>query len=439
MRTLIDSSAKMLRITRNASRVARNAPRVTRHASRVTWPVLLLGLVTCDADRVTSARNAIGDSRAFNLWAPATGDSCTPEVHNRYFTVGPDGLRYPTWHPPTDPSGCSFGHEHGRDPRGSDLYEDVGALPFGYANQQLEIYDPANPRNEDHVGHKVEWENDVRLDFNGGLGGVLEVTCDVLAKLHQGTHSKDAFTNNVHEIIYHIRCNDRTEMHIIMLTAIGTPGEFTASCDRERHVVVGPATPRNSPEGGGHRAIPDRLCVEQHMLVPVGQRSNFESALRESWETSNSIKTAEGRTVASFDPYFQVIFPSRFYDATKTDGVGRPIEVCYEVTATGARAQGGECRESTSNGTVTGLTYNDPRSAFNGVLRFMDVNGNRVSNQNGPEVWYTDPYGKHARTSPFPGSIRQWIAKIDNTGRPGHGPVVGRQRNYGGTGVHAPN
>ena len=398
----------------------------------------VLILATCDSG-LTSLEDALGDSRAYTLWAPLAGE-CTIEIHNQYAVVGPDGLRYPTWHPAVDPrTGCSFGHEHGRDPRGSDLYEEVGALSFGYANQQLEVFDPANPRNEDHFGHKVEWENDIRLSFDDGRGGVLAITCDVLAKLHQGTHSKDAFTNNVHEIIYHIRCSDRTEMHVTMLTAIGEPGEFVVSCDRNRHVQVGLATPRNSPRGGGHRAIPDRSCVENHMLVSSGERSDFQSALRESWETSNSIRTAEGHTLASFDPYFQVLFPSRFYDASKTEGVGRPIEVCYETTAFGERARGGECEESTRGGALLGLTYNDPRSAFNGVLRFMDVNGNRIDNDDGPNVWYTDPYGRKARTTPFPGSIKQWIARIDNGGREGQGPVIGRERNYGGTGVHAPN
>jgi hypothetical protein len=319
------------------------------------------------------------------------------------------------------------------------LYEDVGALVFGYANQQLEVFDPANPRNEDHFGHKVEWENDLRLSFDDGRGGVLAITCDVLAKLHQGTHSKDAFTNNVHEIIYHIRCSDRTEMHVQMLTAIGEPGEFVVSCDRNRHIQVGPATPRNSPRGGGHRAIPDRSCVENHMLVSSGERSDFEAALRESWETSNNVRREDGHTLASFDPYFQVIFPSRFYDVSKPDATGRPIEVCYETTVFGERARGDECDQSTRGGTLLGLTYNDPRSAFNGVLRFMDVNGNRISNEDGPNVWYTDPYGRRGRTTPFPGSIKQWIAKIDNGGREGQGPVIGRERNYGGTGVHAPN
>ncbi len=407
------------------------------------WPLsLALVFVMCESDRMASFgdRDPIGDSRAFTLWVPGPTDTCTPAIHNRYMVVGPDGLRYPTWHPPTDPAtGCTFGHEHGRDPHGSDLYTEVGPFVFGLANQMLEIWDPANPRTEDHFGHKVEWENDVRLDFEGPAGSVFSVTCDVLAKLHQGTHSKDAFTNNLHEIIYHIKCSDRTELHVQMMTAIGDAGEFTASCDRGRSVRVGPPTPANSPDGGGHRAIPDRICVERHIMVSAGNRSNFEAALHESWETSNNVRTANGRTIASFDPYFQVVFPSRFHDPTKPDVTGRPIEVCYETPTNGLRARGGECEEATRGGTVLGITYNDPRSAFKGDLHFMDVNGNRVSNEDGPEVWYTDPFGKNGRTTPFPGSIRQWIAKVDNTGRQGQGPVIGRNRNYTGPSVHAPN
>ena len=95
-------------------------------------------------------------SRAFGIWHPSAIESCTQEQHDAYAVVGQDGKRYPTWHPPTGPGGCSFGHEHGRDPRGSKLYDDAGGLPFGLANEALAISDPANPRDEDHVGHKVE-------------------------------------------------------------------------------------------------------------------------------------------------------------------------------------------------------------------------------------------------------------------------------------------
>ena len=77
-------------------------------------------------------------SRALGLWEPYGPDTCTPAIHESYAVVGPDGKVYPTWHPPVDPAtGCTFGHEHGRDPRGSDLYDEVGPIPFGYANEHL--------------------------------------------------------------------------------------------------------------------------------------------------------------------------------------------------------------------------------------------------------------------------------------------------------------
>jgi hypothetical protein len=94
---------------------------------------------------------------------------------------------------------------------------------------------------------------------------------------------------------------------------------------------------------------------------------------------------------------------------------------------------------STGNGAFRDLTYDDPRSLFNGVKRLVDINGNRVTNADGPDVWYTDPFGGHASTTAFPGSIRQYIARIDNSARVLRGPQIGRHRDYGGPGVHAPN
>ena len=117
-------------------------------------------------------------SIAMSAWTPGTNDTCTREIHDQYAVVGPDGKLYPTWHPPVDPAtGCSFGHDHGRDPRGSDLYDESGPIPFGYANEQLVAFDPANPRNEDHVGHKVEWENDVELDRAAAGSSRSAATC----------------------------------------------------------------------------------------------------------------------------------------------------------------------------------------------------------------------------------------------------------------------
>ncbi len=400
----------------------------------------LLALAACASqDNLIEPGDAL-PSRAFGTWHPGPHDTCTQEQHDAYSVIGPDGKAYPTWHPPTGPGGCSFGHEHGREPSGSDLYGDLDGLPFGYANEMRALEDPANPRDEDHVGHKVEWENDVVLALSGAGTTTATTVCDVLLKLHQGTHSKDAFTNNLHELVYHARCEDGTEIHVTLLVVIGRPGEFERSCGRTERVAAGSPTPANSPAGFGARRIPDRTCIERYMLVPPGEQSDYASALHESWQVYNSVERADGHALAFFNPYFQVGLPSRFYDPGAATTVGRPIDVCYEVTPSGERAEGGPCAASTGSGSVPGLAFDDPRSLFNGTSRSVDINAIRVSNPGGPGVWYTDALGHRGSPTPFRGSIRQVIASVDRyIGVDIGGPTLGTGREYSGPGVRAPN
>ena len=375
---------------------------------------------------------AVGDAGAFGIWSPSGPDSCSAEIHDQYFAVGPDGLRYPTWHPPVDPAtGCTFGHEHGRDPSGSDLHAVVGDIPFGYANEYLVAGGFPAPRHEDHVGHKIEWENDMPMNVGGTGGTVIDVTCDVLTKIHQGTHSPDAFTNNMHEVAYHVRCSDGTGFSATLLTPIGTPGEMVVGCDRDVHLTVGTATPPSSPDGGGKRAVPEVRCIQERVLSPDDGRPRFDSALRESWEISGRLRTDGGGTLVSFNPYFQVMDPSRYFDPASERSLARPIDLCYRP-----ELEGRDRCEALAGDSVS---WDDPRSPFKGVRRFVDVNANRVRNEDGPEIWYTDALGGNARTEPFPGSIRQWVARRDNSGLDLHGRVMGRHRDYDGPGVRAPN
>jgi hypothetical protein len=408
------------------------------------FAVLLVGSgAGCDVDQgpflPVAPPAASGWSQAMFAWTPGPHDTCSEEIHAAYSVAGPDGLLYPTWHPPVDPaSGCTFGHEHGRDPRGSPLHADVGDIPFGYANSQLDIWDPAGRRHEDHVGHKIEWQSDVRLNFGGARAALLEIRCEVLTKLHQGTHSADAFTNNLHELVYHVACSDGTRMHVTIMSAIGEPGVFVSSCDRDRTIHAGPPTPLNSPRGGGKRVLPDRSCVER-IAAEASGRPNF-GHLRESWETSNQIRKAGGGSLAFFNPYFQVFLPSRYYEPSAPGAVGRPLQLCLPGSPFGgAWTTHGPCGASTSGGLNHAVAWDDPLSAFNGAHRFVDVNQNRITNADGPEIWYTDPFGRNARIEPFPGSIRQYIAAVDNSGRNGHGPQIGKDRDYSGPGVRAPN
>ena len=398
-----------------------------------TLPLAIIAVSGCDvADLPSSPTEATGFSKAYGIWTPGPYDTCSKEIHDSYSTVGPDGKLYPTWHPPTDPgTGCTFGHEHGRDPRGSDLYSLVGDIPFALANEAMESWDGAMPRHEDHFGHKVEWENDMELNVGDGAGSILNITCDVLTKLHQGTHSKDAFTNNLHEVVYHIRCSDGTRAHATLMAAIGTAGELVSSCDR-RDVFVGTPSPPDSRSGGGRRVIPTWDCVEEHILVPEGETSSF-GQIRESWEVSGRIRAASGRSLFNFSPYYQVFNPSRYYDPRVEGLVGRPHEDC-RVEVDGRMARGDMCE-----GSMAAETHDQPGPAFDGAHRMVDVNGNIVQNEGGPEIWYTDPFGGNGQTEPFPGSIRQFVSSTDNSGYQSSGANMGRERPYSGSGVHSPN
>jgi len=199
---------------------------------------------------------------------------------------------------------------------------------------------------------------------------------------------------------------------------------------------VGVATPPNSPNGGGKRIVPDAGCVQQFLVANEGNSSDFGTGLHESWQTSNSIQTADGHSLASFDPYFQVDFPSRYYDPSLPGIVGRPVDLCFLPVA---RARGGACQESIRNGAVAGVSYDDPKSAFNGVLRHVDINSIRIDNRDGPNIWYTNPFGKGGRTEPFPGSVRQVLSRVNNSSLGISGPALGFGRYYGGPGTHAPN
>lgn len=406
---------------------------MTRERVGYPRPLILAALAVvaaCDTTSGPEIPEMIGDGVAYGIWTPGPHDTCTQAVHDSYFAVGPDGLRYPTWHPPVDPGGCASGHEHGRDPSGSDLFDEVGPIPFGYANQHLPASGFGAVRNEDHVGHKVEWENDMEMRIGDGGGAALAVRCDVLVKMHQGTHSPDAFTNNMHEVAYHLRCSDGTGFSATLLTPIGEGGELISGCDRERHLQAGVPTPPNSPDGGGQRAIPDAACVAEHVLASGEGTPRFDQALRESWEIHAELRTSDGRRLVAFNPYFQVLDPSRYYDPAAEGSLARPIDLCYEGVAVG--------RDRCEGLPAEPVPWDDPRSPFKGVRRFVDINGNTVRNTDGPNVWYTDPLGRNARTEPFPGSVRQWVGRRNNEGLDLHGPVIGRSRDYDAPGVHAP-
>ena len=382
-------------------------------------------------------------------WVPTAADTCPAALHDRFSVIGPDGKRYPTWHPPTitNPATgrtCTFGHEHGDDPKTSDIapwvsehlaaagYENYAGVPFGLAAEALNTWADGHPgtarRSEDHVGYKVDVANDVPL--LGSDGGALGVACDYLTVVHQGSHSADALSNNAHELLYATRCDDGTQLISTTLSRFGDPGQYERSCDPATHIQT---TDNGYPQGDGARLIPDRECVERNVLVPAG-RTTSAWALYEKWTSVNTLKTPAGDTLASFDAGFGVFNPSRYANADVT--IGRTLPLCRETAADGDRADGVDCTTATTLGVTA---FDDPRSPFDGTRRDVYLSGTTVANAGGSACYWTDPYGGNASTTPFPGGVCQLVSATQNDGAQATVQVFGRNRSFDAEGVHAPN
>ena len=261
---------------------------------------------------------------------------CSIDVHNSYWTAvrSDDGelTYYPSWHPPVhDPGGqneCRFTHEHGLDPRTSDLYDEdhptnIG-VPFGFVHPGM---GGASGRVEDHVGHKVVVENDLQLTTNNpyGAGIILDlfeingqsVTCDWYSKLHQGTHSTDALGFNMHEYYLNYSCDDGTEVRVKEMTDFGFrttaeadlpdvplnggQGTVSSDCGWFATNLPGPATdPDPSDDSDFGDAGRGFTCLMS------------DAKIEELWKPSAYISAPDSAGTLAYDPYYVVMNSNRF-------------------------------------------------------------------------------------------------------------------------------
>lgn len=399
-------------------------------------------------------------SHAYGLWEPTKFDTCPKWLHDTYWVYGPDGKVYPTWHPPTDINPttgqtCTYGHEHGRNPAESKLAS--WTVPFGYVNEQLAQTDPDHPRHEDHVGHKVEWKNDVRVDLPGGGTGPL---CQILAKLHQGTHSADAFTNNMHELFYYVSCDNGVTIRWRGMHLFGPAGGFNGACGGYKN--VGSFTPTTSPtlQNQSGRIIPDKECLD-NLIANVRQRQDgymgaeyyanyFEdwtsgfihglhqdgSQYRDNWGQAGFDLNYPKLFEISGGTYFRLKVPSRYFDPTQPNNLGRRINMCF---IDGIKNLHPDCIK-VNNLLKAGeqVTWDDPRSPFKGTTRTTHFDWVRVYNSTDTEKWYSNAIGTVIRPQRDPSKgiiIEQIISKTPQI-MYGFGK---REGDFDDQGVHAPN
>ena len=371
-------------------------------------------------------------SAAFGIWEPGEHDTCSKAIHDRYWVYGPDGKVYPTHHPPIDPAtGCSFGHEHGRDPAGSDL-GDI-PFPFGYVNEQAAAAGVSDA-HEDHVGHKIEWFNDGGYYESGSPNSSHDQICDVAYKLHMGTHSDEAFENSAHEVFLYARCENGSELIYRALQVLGNEGEFNLHCDQGAGPTVAVGGEAGGEDGRGSREVPAPSCFEDLVLVPEGQQSNW-FPFDERWTLYHSVDSDDfGRFFIQFQVFADV--PARYWDGT---ALARTVDLCY---LTGERQVRDDdyCEPMRAANPGRRVPWNDPASPFNGADRTVFMGDIRLDNDAQQTDWYTDLNGGVWSTEPFPGSIRQYVGTTPIRAAASYRPSPLRPITFDDdVGLHAPN
>lgn len=130
----------------------------------------------------------------------------------------------------------------------------------------------------------------------------------------------------------------------------------------------------------------------------------------EAWAGGLTIDTGSKNILSGGNLLFDVEDANRYYYPGQPNNVGYSMDLCYEQLPGGLAARGGSCDYATNYHTIQGITWNDTRSAFKGVNRGMYFQPPFVHNGGGANFWYTDPFGNHASTASFPGSIRQEVS-----------------------------
>jgi len=324
------------------------------------------------------------------------------------------------------------------------LHAQTGWPAFAYTSEVLAASgEAATHRHEDHVGHKV-FAADAIAVIAGDTGTAVDApagntiaTCDVLLKFHQGTHSPDAFTNNLHELLYNADCTQdgqTSQVRYAALIALGRPGGFgSTDCPGplgRGFTEVGTATPASSPSDTRSlgRLLTDASCID---AIAAGARFDAFS-LHEFWFSDVRLSTSQ--VTFQLSPLFYVLNPSRYHDASKPNRLARTVDVCYQ----GVSGAFCDMARRTTQRTGTQVTWDDPASPFKGTIRQMRP-GTFNLRTSAPTTIYTDALGANASTTPFPGAIAQHFSGATTSSL----YVRGATRDYGSdqahSTVHAPN
>ena len=386
-----------------------------------------LAVVAAGALAAPAAADAAREpSHAIGVWSPGPLDTCPAELHDSYSVVGPDGKLYPTWHPPRviEPG----------DRRALHVRPRARTRPGGLRPLRLGRAQARRPGARGRGGHPVRPRRRVARRLRGGEPGHADPP--------RGPRRPQDRVAERRRARARARPRAGAPRRHLRLPHQDPPGHALAGRPRQqrpRAALRGPLRRRHQadrrqagdlrrpqrvrprlrqddrrsgagtshafPSGGGVRLIPDRACVEEHVLV--GGRASTRCSRAGSTRTGSPPTTCErraARQLAYFDPHFAVFNPSRF--AAETAGqLERTIDVCWE-TEPGRRRRPGAApatrRPARARSRPRCPSTIRPRRSTAPRARSTSTRPT-VDNGGGPRRWWTDPYGGNASREPLPG------------------------------------
>ena len=267
---------------------------------------------------------------------------CSQALHDSIVVRGPDGNVYPTWHPPIDPAtGCSFGHEHGADPRGS--LANGSMPPFGYVTAV------AGQPTEPHEGFKV-------FIVHAGTRYEQKVApADMRLVFHMGTSRIGRYGTRFHSMIFDYVARDGSGRYAHVTGMADTTDRVGSTCVRPRSggrdfSTVGCDDPYEIWSFRFQIVHPDdppNLGEDQVRFTGAGSVAAFDPiTTRDPSDSGRLIYTEQYRNgIAASDPLspfaqFRGCQRESYMEATWNNANGRPT--VYWTDAAGQVNRGGE-------------------------------------------------------------------------------------------------
>jgi hypothetical protein len=294
---------------------------------------------------------------------PVILGNCSGATHDQWSVDGGDGLRYRTWHPQVDPSGCIYAHEHGDNPASIQNAE-IAAVPvkFGYIGRRHPMPDEPNGHDEPHEGFKVFIANPGDRNNEGRVNRVYSRSV-----FHMGTGGPKRFTMQHHS----------AEIRVIH-------PEFGLKAFTQLMMDTGnTATVCHNP----------RASTPTKDVVQISSPCVLTSAY-EIWGTTQAVRI-NGR-----EAYRSFATPAVFDPIT----VKNPANIAELVYAWDPRM-------------AASKTFNADWSKFRGCDRESYAQPGYWDNSRGSTTYYTDPMGNQvASSSPY--ALLQEISKSQSVGAP---------------------